>query len=41
VIVPSKLSKKEKELLKQLASERGETVNVDEGFWENIKDSLS
>jgi molecular chaperone DnaJ len=37
VIVPSKLSKKEKELLKQLASERGETVNIDESLWENIK----
>ena len=40
VIVPSKLSKKEKELLKQLASERGETVQVDEGLWDNIKDSF-
>ena len=29
VIVPSKLSKKEKELLKKLAEERGETVEVD------------
>lgn len=40
VIVPQKLSKKEKELLKQLASERGETVNIDESLWENIKDSF-
>ena len=37
VLVPSKLSKKEKDLLKQLASERGETVNIDESLWENIK----
>jgi molecular chaperone DnaJ len=37
VITPGKLSKKEKELLKQLAEERGETVQVDQGFWENIK----
>ena len=41
VIVPQKLSKKEKELLKQLASERGETVQVDESFWDNIKDSFN
>jgi molecular chaperone DnaJ len=40
VIVPSKLSKKEKEILKQLADERGETVEVDHGLWENIKDSF-
>jgi molecular chaperone DnaJ len=40
VIVPQKLSKKEKELLKQLASERGETVNIDEGLWDSIKDSF-
>ncbi len=40
VIVPSKLSKKEKELLKQLGEERGETVEVDEGFWKNIKDTF-
>ena len=41
VIVPQKLSKKEKVLLKQLADERGETVSVDEGFWESIKDTIS
>lgn len=33
VVIPSKLSKKEKELLKQLAAERGETVETDKGFW--------
>jgi molecular chaperone DnaJ len=41
VVVPQKLSKKEKDLLKQLAAERGETVQVDEGLWDNIKDSFS
>ena len=40
VIVPGKLSKKEKELLKQLAGERGETVLVDENLWDNIKDTF-
>jgi molecular chaperone DnaJ len=40
VIIPQKLSKKEKDLLKQLAEEMGETVNVDHGFWESIKDSF-
>jgi molecular chaperone DnaJ len=40
VVVPSKLSKKEKELLRKLAEESGETVEVDEGFWENIKNSF-
>ena len=40
VITPGKLSKKEREMFKQLAQERGETVEVDHGFWENIKDSL-
>jgi molecular chaperone DnaJ len=40
VVTPAKLSKKEKELLKQLAGERGESVNVDESLWENIRDSF-
>lgn len=40
VVVPGKLSKKERELLKALASEQGETVEVDGGFWENIKDNF-
>ncbi len=40
VVIPKKLSKKEKGLLKQLAEERGETVEVDHGFWESIKDSF-
>ncbi|MEK7618554.1 MAG: molecular chaperone DnaJ [Patescibacteria group bacterium] len=41
VIVPSKLNKKEKDLLKQMAEERGETVEIDEGLWENIKGSFN
>jgi molecular chaperone DnaJ len=40
VITPAKLSKKEKELLKQLAQERGETVQIDDNLWQNIKDSF-
>ena len=37
VVIPGKLSKREKELLKQLAEDRGETVEVDKGFWESIQ----
>lgn len=40
VVTPSKLSKKEKDLLKALADERGEAVEVDQGFWDSIKDSF-
>lgn len=40
VVIPNKLSKKEKELLKDMAEERGEVVEVDKGFWENIKKSF-
>lgn len=40
VVVPKKLSKKEKELLKQLAEENGEVVHIDEGLWNSIKDSF-
>ena len=40
VIVPNKLSRSEKELLEQMAEERGETVEVDNNFWQNIKDSF-
>jgi molecular chaperone DnaJ len=40
VIVPSKLSKKEAQLLKDLAKLRGESVEVDEGFWDSIKGSF-
>jgi molecular chaperone DnaJ len=41
VVVPQKLSKKEKELLKQLASERGETVQIDDNLWDNIKETFN
>ncbi len=37
VITPTKLSKKEKELFKQLADENGESVEIDEGFWSRFK----
>lgn len=37
VITPTKLTKKEKELFKQMASEKGEAVDVDEGFWSQFK----
>jgi molecular chaperone DnaJ len=40
VIIPSKLTKNEKELLKKLADERGESVEVDQGFWDNVKDNF-
>lgn len=40
VIVPNKLNRQEKELLKQMAEQRGETVEVDESFWNSIKDSF-
>jgi molecular chaperone DnaJ len=41
VVVPLKLSKKEKDLLKKLAEERGETVEIDDSLWNNIKESFS
>jgi molecular chaperone DnaJ len=40
VIIPNKLSKKEKELIEELAKLNGESVEVNKGFWENIKDSF-
>jgi len=36
VVTPAKLNKKEKELFKQLAEEKGESVNVDESFWDKF-----
>lgn len=36
VVTPAKLTKKEKELFKQLAEENGEAVDVDKGFWSNF-----
>lgn len=40
VVVPQKLSKKEKSLLKDLAEERGEVVNIDDNLWNTIKESF-
>ncbi len=37
VITPTKLSKKEKEILHKLAEERGELVDIQEGLWDKIK----
>lgn len=36
VVTPTKLSKKEKELFKQLAEEKGEAVDIDESLWDKI-----
>jgi molecular chaperone DnaJ len=41
VVVPTKLSKKEKEILKSLAQEQGETVEIDESLWNEIKNSFN
>ncbi len=40
VIIPQKLTKTETELLKKLAEESGETVEVSKGLWDSIKNSL-
>ncbi|MDP4001150.1 MAG: molecular chaperone DnaJ [bacterium] len=37
VVTPAKLTKKEKQLFKQLAEEKGEVVDVDESFWDKFK----
>lgn len=37
IVTPTKLTRKEKELFKQIAEEKGETVDVDEGFWSRFK----
>jgi uncharacterized membrane protein len=39
--LPTKLNKNEKELLKALAKERGESVEVDSNLWDEIKHSFS
>lgn len=36
VVTPTKLTKKEREIFKQLAEETGETVEVDESFWDRF-----
>jgi molecular chaperone DnaJ len=40
VVTPHKLTKKETELLKELAKMQGESVEVNEGFWDSIKNSF-
>jgi len=40
VIVPQKLTKKETELLRELAKLRGESIDIPEGLWESIKGSF-
>lgn len=40
VVVPNKLTKKETELIKELAKLSGETTSVNKSFWEQIKDSF-
>ena len=37
---PQKLTKKERELMKELASESGEAADVNESFWSKIKNSF-
>ena len=37
VVTPTKLSKKEKEAFKKLAEDKGESVEIDEGFWGKFK----
>lgn len=36
VVTPTKLNKKEKDLFKKLADDKGESVDVDESLWEKI-----
>lgn len=40
VVTPSKLNRKEKEIFKKLAEEKGESVDIDESLWGKIKDSF-
>lgn len=40
VVIPNKLSKKEQELIEQLADLKGETVNVNQSFWDKIKSNF-
>lgn len=41
VVTPAKLTKKETELLKELAKLQGESVKIDKGFWDSIKENFS
>jgi len=40
VVTPQNLSKKEKQIFKELAEEKGEAVDIDEGLWKKIRDSF-
>ncbi len=40
IVVPKKLTKEERELLTNLAKLRGETVEIENGFWQSIKNSF-
>ncbi|HLC44987.1 MAG: molecular chaperone DnaJ [Candidatus Doudnabacteria bacterium RIFCSPHIGHO2_01_FULL_50_11] len=40
IITPTKLSRKEKELLQQMAQEKGEFVDVERGMWDKIKNQF-
>lgn len=40
VVIPNKLSKKETELMKEMAALSGETVEVNKSFWDSIKDNF-
>src|SRR3989344_1712282 len=40
LVTPTKLSRKEKEIFKKLAEERGESVEIDESLWGKIRGSL-
>lgn len=37
VVTPTKLTRKEKELFKKIAEEKGEVVDLGEGFWDKFK----
>jgi len=37
VVTPTKLTKKEKELFRKMAEEKGEVVDIEEGLWDKIK----
>lgn len=41
VVIPKKLSKREKELLQDIAKEKGEVVEVDESLWDSLKHSFN
>ena len=40
VMIPKKLSKKEKEVFRKLAEEKGENIDSEDGVWGKIKDAI-